>query len=290
MMQVLAAHGLTGEVVETAGPRDGTLCARRAVEARSEMVFACGGDGTVHEVLQGLVHTPGVLGVLPAGTANALARNLGLSLDPVAAVTQQMGFEARKVAVGEVCFQSSEQEGRYFTVMAGAGPDGALVYSMLAGSKVAMGRSAYYARAARLFVTRRFAAFRVRFREAGAEGWQERRAASVMGVRVSDLGGIFGRLTPGASLYHGGLRLVMVRPPGLVSLPAWFVLGHLGLHARNPWLEMVSVDEFECEAIHGGDRVHAQVDGEWMGTLPMKVRMVPDAVRLLMPYSGLSCD
>jgi YegS/Rv2252/BmrU family lipid kinase len=295
IMRVLAAHGLTGEMVETAGPGDGTACARRAVEAGSEMVFACGGDGTVHEVLQGLVHTPSVLGVLPVGTANALARNLGLSLDPVAAVTQQMGFEARKIAVGEVCFRGSEKDsfnsqGRYFTVMAGAGPDGVLVYSMLAGSKVMMGRSAYYARAARLFMTRRFAAFRVRYRETGSTSWQERKAASVMGVRVSDLGGIFGRLTPGASLEHGALRLVMVRPPGLVSLPAWFALGHLGLNARNPWLEMVQVDEFECEAISAGDRVHAQVDGEWMGTLPMKVRMVPDAVRLLMPYSGLSCD
>ena len=255
------------------------------------MVFACGGDGTVNEVLQGLVHTSGVLGVLPVGTANALARNLGLSLDPVAAVTQQMGFEARKIAVGEVCFSDSEHDReRYFTVMAGAGPDGALVYSMLAGSKALMGRSAYYARAARLFVTRRFAAFRVRYRETGSTSWQERKAASVMGVRVSDLGGIFGRLTPGASLDHGALRLVMVRPPGLVSLPVWFALGHLGLNARNPWVDMVSVDEFECEAINAGDRVHAQVDGEWMGTLPMKVRMVPDAVRLLMPYSGHSCD
>jgi diacylglycerol kinase family enzyme len=130
----------------------------------------------------------------------------------------------------------------------------------------------------------------VRYREAGVQGWQEQRVASVMGVRVSDLGGIFGRLTPGASLEHGALRLVMVRPPGLVSLPAWFALGHLDLNAKNPWLETVQVDEFECEAINAGDRVHAQVDGEWMGTLPMKVRMVPDAVRLLMPYSGLSCD
>jgi diacylglycerol kinase family enzyme len=294
MMRVLADHGLTGEMVETAGPRDGTACARRAIEAGSEVVFACGGDGTVHEVLQGLVHTPGVLGVLLVGTANALARNLGLSLDPVAAVTQQMGFEARKIAVGEICFQGYEpgslddERQRYFTVMAGAGPDGALVYSLLAGDKVAMGRSAYYAHAARLFLTRRFKPFRVRYRAAGGEGWQEIVAASVMGVRVADLGGAFGRLTPGASLHDETLRLLVVKPPGLVSLPAWFALGRLGLHARNPWLEMVVVDEFECEAMNG-DRVHAQVDGEWVGGLPIKVRMIQDAVRLLMPYSGLSC-
>jgi YegS/Rv2252/BmrU family lipid kinase len=294
LMRVLAGHGITGEMVETAGPKDGTECSRRAVEAGSEMVFACGGDGTVHEVLQGLVHTPGVLGVLPVGTANALARNLGLSLDPVAAVTQQMGFQARKIAVGEICFQDSEsgslddERRRYFTVMAGAGPDGALVYSLLAGDKAVMGRSAYYAHAARLFFTRRFRPFRVRYRVTGAAEWQEIVAASVMGVRVADLGGAFGRLTPGASLHDVTLRLVMVKPPGLVSLPAWFALGRLGLHARNPWLEMLAVEEFECKAING-DRVHAQVDGEWIGGLPLKVRMIPDAVSLLMPYSGLSC-
>lgn len=264
------------------------MCARSAVTAGTDTIFACGGDGTVHDVLQEMVHGPGTLGIVPLGTANALARNLGLSLDPVEAVRQQMNFAPMAIPLGEIRFparaSAGEQEPqRYFLVMAGAGPDGALVYSLLAGSKATLGRIAYYAHAARLFLTRRFPPFRVEYRLPGEDRFREHAAASVMAVRVGDLGGVFSRLAGGASLFDETLQLLVVKPPAILSLPAWFGLSHVGLSARNPWLHVLPVAEFRCSALGPrADRIHAQVDGEWMGELPFNVRLVRDAVRLLM--------
>ncbi len=76
--------------------------------------------------------TAAALGVVPLGTANVLARNLGLSLDPVKALQQQLSFAPRAISAGEARYATKDGEAkRYFTVMAGAGPDGALVYRRL---------------------------------------------------------------------------------------------------------------------------------------------------------------
>jgi hypothetical protein len=138
-----------------------------------------------------VVGTNANLGVVPMGTANALARNLGLSPDPLRAILQLAGASGAKIPVGQVEYSAgnvgSEPQSRYFAVLAGAGPDGALVYSLLAG-KAALGRTAYYAHAARLFMTRRFPPFRISYRLTGSDCWQEDRAVSAMCARVGDLG------------------------------------------------------------------------------------------------------
>jgi YegS/Rv2252/BmrU family lipid kinase len=275
---LLEQHGIAADAVETHAAGDAQRLAAEAVARGSDTVFACGGDGTVHEVLQALVGTEVALGVVPVGTANALARNLGLSMDPMQALAQQIDFKPQKIAVGEVrCGETGAA--RFFTVMAGAGPDGMLVYRLLAGQKSALGRWAYYGHAARLFCTQRFDAFRVTYRIAGSAEWRAVSAVSAMAVRVPDLGGVFGRLTPGASLLDDALRLVIVKPPAGLGLPLWFATSALGLHGLNPWLESVEVEEFQLE----GAGNHAQVDGEWLGRLPITVQLKQDALRLLMP-------
>jgi YegS/Rv2252/BmrU family lipid kinase len=289
LIQTLAEQGVSAEAIETTGPGTAGSIAALAAAEGSEIVFACGGDGTVHEVLQGLVGTTAALGIVPIGTANALARNLKISRDPIQAVKQQANANPTRIAVGQVCYGSDShtEQRRYFTVMAGAGPDGALVYSLLTGQKSAMGRIAYYAHAARLFLTRSFPPFRVTYRLRGSNTWQEERAVSVMAARIDDLGGIFSRLTPGSSLHADTLRLFLIRPPAPVSLPSWFVFGQLGLHRASPWLKTLDVEEFHCEPLHQGNPIHAQVDGEWIGTLPTSVSLVPAALSLLIPITHL---
>ncbi len=125
--------------VETTGPNKAAALAANAVCEGADVIFACGGDGTVHEVLQEVVGTDAALGVIPVGTANALARNLGLSPDPLRALSQLAGASIASIPVGQVEYSTvnggSELQSRYFTVLAGAGPDGALVYSLLAGKQ-----------------------------------------------------------------------------------------------------------------------------------------------------------
>ncbi|HEY5382371.1 MAG TPA: diacylglycerol kinase family protein [Acidobacteriaceae bacterium] len=278
---VLRNSGIEPEIIATHGPASAASQANQAVSAGATLIFACGGDGTLHDVIQGIATNLAVtVGILPLGSANALARHFGLSLDPAEAMRQQLEFTARLIPLGRVTCETAEGTcSRYFAVMAGAGPDGALVYRMLAAGKQRIGRSIYYLRAARLFAGSQFSPFRITLNNS-----VERRAVSAMTVRVGDLGGLFSPLIRGASPTDETLRLAITQPPSHLSLPAWFVMSWARLHRWNPYSQVLDVESFCCsEGLHR--RVHVQADGEWIGHTPMRVEIVPNALRLLMPTS-----
>ena len=275
---LLVKHGYAVAVVETTAA-EGSSCDLAAAAAReSALVLACGGDGTVHGVVQGLAGTETVLGIVPLGTANALARNLGLPLDPLAAVERLMVYTARRLPLGEITVGGRKQ---LFAVMAGCGPDGVLVDELAREGgirlKARFGRLAYYGHAARLFATRRWPEFQVRFREPNSDVWSSAKAAAVMVSRIPDLGGVFSGTTPRASLTDARLHVQVLRGPAWISMPAWMVCGRLGL--RNRWLRTVDAAEVECE----GAGVYAQADGEPVGRLPISLRIVENALSMLMP-------
>lgn len=286
MLRVCQEFGWAATIVET-GPEPGSAerLTRDAVHAGARLVIACGGDGTVHGVLQALAQTETALGVLPFGTANALARNLTLPLEPVSALHRLLGYRAHRIPLG---WAETGMGGRWFCVMAGAGPDGMLVQASVAGAaamsaaaKARFGRSAYYGRAARLLLTRRFEPFCVECRQ--QDRWHRHTAIGVMASRVPDLGGLFRGLTAGSRLHHGRLQVQLLRGPALLSLPSWMAAAHLRLSAWNPLVETVDVDELRCTALRGHALPHAQVDGEPAGELPLTLRVVPDALWLLCP-------
>jgi diacylglycerol kinase family enzyme len=104
-----------------------------------------------------------------------------------------------------------------------------------------------------------------------------------MAVRVRDMGGMFrGLASRQASISSPHLHLVMVRPPAWLSMPAWFVTGWLGMMRWNPWVSSLEVTEFSCDGA-SGNAVHCEADGEWLGRIPMRVSMVADGVKMLLP-------
>jgi diacylglycerol kinase (ATP) len=280
----LLDRGIQVEIIATHGPGTAGVQAADAVGHGADLIFACGGDGTLHEVIQGLAHHPSAtLGVIPLGSANALARHLGISFNPATAVRQQLDFTAHSIPLGRVtCETADGPRSRYFAVMAGAGPDGMLVYRMLAAGKQRLGRYIYYLRAARLFLGSRFSTFRVRATLHNG-GPFERDAVSAMAIRVGDLGGLFSPLARGASPTQDTLQLTLTGPPSHLALPAWFATGWTRTHRWNPYTQHLQIADFSCSAAE--PRVHVQADGEWIGTTPMHVEVVPNALRLLMPAS-----
>jgi diacylglycerol kinase (ATP) len=281
------AHALRGQGVEvqisptraagTAGEQASETCCQGF-----DTVFACGGDGTVHETIQGMAfHPQAALGVIPLGSANALARHLRLPLDPIRAALQQLDYQPQLIPLGKITFQTARgEDSRYFIVMAGAGPDGALVYNLLANGKLRLGRMMYYVRAAKLFCSHKFSSFTVTSATADRETTQL--AVSAMCVRVGDLGGVFSPLILGASVDHPYLTLSITKGPARISLPAWFAFSWARLHRWNRYVRTVDVNSFHCEAGNSAP-VQVQADGEWLGTTPMAVTLVSNALHLLMP-------
>lgn len=284
IVDALSSLGHRVELLATTAPGSAATQARDAVSGGAEIVFACGGDGTVHEVIQGLTcescAPTAVLGIIPLGSANALARNLRLSLDPLKAALQQIHGRPRTIPLGKVAYGGQT---RYFAVMAGAGPDGALVYSLLSARKSSLGRLAYYLHAARLFATSRFRAFEIEYTDAATGETYTRKAVGAMAVRVNDLGGLFSKLAGRqASIQDAHLRLLVLSPPATLSLPLWFVSGWLNLLRLNPFLRFADVTGFSCRP-GSGPAPHFQADGEWLGRIPIRVSMAPNALRLLVP-------
>jgi diacylglycerol kinase family enzyme len=294
----LRSRGLQVEAIATHGPGTaGAQAAAIATDSNVDILFACGGDGTIHDVLQGLVTESGhapmpALGIIPLGSANALARDLGLPLDPIAAALRQLDYLPRSVPVGKLEFLTAKGPAtRYFTVMAGAGPHAALVYPLRAAtpliSKRSLGRTAYYLRSLGLFLTeclptrRRFPTFLVECGNPASGTSCQIEAVSAIAVRVASLGGLFHPLATGGTLDSPSLRLIVVRPPAQLGLALWFGLSWLGLSHRNPFAETFDVASFRC--IPRALPPHLQADGEWLGKGELRISLVPDALRLLMP-------
>ena len=122
--------------METTEDDPGAGQARRAIAEGAQVVFVCGGDGTVRSCVEGVAGTGAALAVLPAGTGNLLATNLGLPDDPAAGVQVVLEAGRRRIDIGEV-------DGQAFAVMAGMGFDAALLDDASTTLKAKIGPVAY---------------------------------------------------------------------------------------------------------------------------------------------------
>ena len=121
---------------EVAKSRQAPQCARQAIADGADVLFVWGGDGTVQRCIDAVAGTGAVIAILPAGTANLLATNLGIPQDISAAVAIGLHGERRPLDTGTV-------NGEHFTVMAGAGLDALMIKDADAGLKDRFGRAAY---------------------------------------------------------------------------------------------------------------------------------------------------
>src|SRR5580692_5507233 len=129
---IIQSAGVRTELTVCRSSQEATDNARCAVAAGSDTVFACGGDGTIHDVIQGLAGTPVALAILPFGTANALAHDLGVPLRPSAAAQIAVDGKVRRIPLGRIESEgfNGKPSSRYFTVAAGIGVDAHLFYKL----------------------------------------------------------------------------------------------------------------------------------------------------------------
>lgn len=288
---IIQSAGVRTELTVCRSSHEATIHARFAVAGGSDTVVACGGDGTIHDVIQGLAGTPVALAILPFGTANALAHDLGIPLRPTAAARAAVSGIVRRIPLGQIEYQDFQGRSatRYFTVAAGVGVDAHLFYKLNRDLKKQAGMAAYYLKAWNLWATHRMRKFEVEYGN-GSGAKSQATLTELLAVRIRFFGNILRELVPGAHLDHPHLRAVMCRTDSRSAYLRYVAGALLGRRRNIDGIDLVSCSEIICQLpelarsdAHGNHRVYVEADGELLGRLPARMTMFPDALSLVVP-------
>jgi diacylglycerol kinase (ATP) len=290
ILNVLGDAGVEATLVRTQSSVDAAEQARQAIVNGCDTVFACGGDGTVHDVLQGMVGSQAALGVIPMGTANSLAHDLGLPGDPARAVRAALHAETQRIALGRVTLHGplGSPVTRYFTVAVGIGVDAHLFYKLHAATKQRLGMGAYYYKAWHLWCTYCMENFDVELSIAEGDKAFHSGVTEMLAVRIRNFGGVLQELAPGAALERDDLRVVTCHTSSRFSYLLYVIRGLLRANWSVRGVELAFAKTVRCTVPEiSGDappcKVYVEADGELLGTLPAEITMVPDALTILIP-------
>ena len=282
--QILRDSRIETQLLSTTCAGSATELARAAAKNGCGMLVVCGGDGTINEVVNGIAGTDAPLAVLPAGTANILAKELRIPWSIPAAARLIARGKLARIALGQAKWQQPSKDGpavpmaRYFLCVAGAGPDGSIVHGIDVARKIRIGILAYWLEGFRQFFTYPFPLFRI-------ESHENKLSASLIIVgRTRYYGGPF-QITTGASLFEEQFEIVAYtgrnRFRVLQCLPAIW----LGRLHRVPGIYFWKTAQLTCKPMDGNE-VFSQLDGESASVLPVEFRVVPDALTLVIPANS----
>ena len=269
IMDSLRGLGFEVDERETQGVGDAIRLARQAVELGCDVVCAIGGDGTVNETLNGLAGTEVPLAIVPTGTVNVLAMELGIPFEPPDAV--------RLLETGTVSWIDLGLAGdRHFGLMAGVGMDAAVVASISPVMKRAFKEAAFAMQGFANYLTREEPRIRVTTAEREVEGY-----FAVFG-NSSNYGGGFG-ITPLADMRDGLLDVCVLKDKSFLSTAWYWTAALLNAHIKHPKVEYFRTEHAEIATVEPGKEVLVQTDGEVAGRLPLTCQVVPRALRVIVP-------
>ena len=277
---VLAEADISAELVPTEAAGQAGELAVQAATRGADLIVACGGDGTLNEIVNGMTRDPRArrtpLAVLPAGTANVLAKELGIPWDlPRAAGLVRKGVPVR-ISLGMMTTaESSGSAERYFLSLAGAGPDGALVHSLNVSLKLKAGVLAYWLEGAKQLFKYNFPKFRAK-----TETGEFDATLAVIG-RTKHYGGPF-RITTGADLFGDEFEVVLFMSSSALRYLSYLPATWFGRLPELPDVRIVKTRQMSCVQLQD-ENVFTQVDGEPVGKLPATFEIVPDALTLVVP-------
>ncbi|MEM7224431.1 MAG: diacylglycerol kinase family protein [Pseudomonadota bacterium] len=270
-LKALEALGCPITLWPTAAPGHAESLARAVTLELADVVVAAGGDGTINEVVNGLLDAtryepPLPLAVLPLGTANVLAHELGLP--------RRAGQLARAIATGAIRpVGLGRVDQRYFLSMIGVGFDAQVVASVDLALKRRLGKAAYVIESVRQLISFRSPGYRLTIADTS------HRAASAIVTRGRFYGGRF-VCAPQASLFSPRFQLCRFTRSGpwnVIRYGALLVLGRL------PKAADFKIEGAERLTIEGPEGDPVQGDGDLIGRLPVTVELVPDALNLVVP-------
>ncbi len=282
---VLEKAGIAVRLAPTSEPGSARELAKAAASQADRLVLACGGDGTINEVLNGILPGEATLGILPGGTANVFAKELRLPHHPVAAALDLPRWKSRRIALGRMSWPNSEDgdgrdpaavNERYFLSLAGVGFDAYVISKSRPRLTMALGAVAYAMEAGRQALRYAFPPFVCR-----VDG-REYRATFAAVNRTKRYGGWL-RMAPTADIFQPRFSVCLFKSSNRLR---YFFYGAAILarqHLRLRDVELVETCKIVCDAEEAHPPVYFEVDGELAGTLPATCEIVPDALNILVP-------
>ena len=260
------------EAVPTTGPGSAGELARTCVAKGAATIYVAGGDGTVNEVVNGMVGSQTPLGVLPGGTANCLAVELGIGTNLLRAAGNAHTWKAQRIAVG-LCSRAAGPS-RYFVAMAGAGVDAQIVRDVDHRIKRKLGKVAYW-----------IAGFAASLRTLPelhvktAHG--ESKVSFALASRVRNYGGDL-EIAKSIRLSDPRFETVLFEGRFAIRYMKYLAGVLVNQHRGMSGVHVHLVDRLELRAANDSP-IYMQLDGEAFGELPVQLAIVPDALSILVP-------
>jgi diacylglycerol kinase (ATP) len=273
--EILGRQGHNVTVAPTTGPATAGEIARRHIERGADLILAAGGDGTINEVAEGMIHSRVPLGILPAGTANVMAMEMKMGGKLLHAAERVEHWTAHRIPVGHVTCDGGKVS-RHFLLMAGVGLDAHVVYHMSAALKAKIGKFAYWVAGWGLLGKELVQM------EAEIDG-RKRTCSFVLVSKVRNYGGDL-EIARQVTLFDDQFEAILFEGRSSFPYVKYFAGIAMKRLAGMKGVTVLRTDRVALSA-PGDSRAYIQVDGEYVGHLPAEIRVVPDALTLLVPPS-----
>ena len=272
VLETLRDNHVSVQPLPTTGPGSARELARECVIHGAKTVFVAGGDGTINEVVNGLAGSQTALGVLPGGTANCLAVELGIGTNLLKAAKQSKQWTSQRIHLG-LC-RPSKGSPRYFIAMAGAGVDAQIVREVDPQLKRPMGKVAYWV-AGLMSSFRELPELYVKTTEG------ESRVSFALASRVRNYGGDL-EIAKTIRLADPHFETVLFEGRFAVRYLKYLAGVLVNQHRGMSGVHVHQVDRMELRAVNGVP-IYLQLDGEECGQLPAQLEIVTSALSLFAP-------
>jgi len=276
--EVLRQAGHDTWLVPTQGPGTAGTIARRSIADGAELILAAGGDGTINEIAEGVAFSDVPLGILPAGTANVLANEMGLAANIEGAAACLGECVPTRISIGRLQCLNGTARTRLFLLMAGIGLDAKIVYNLSMPLKARFGKLAYWL-AGFSQLGRDLDEFEVL-----VEGRRVNCAFALVS-KVRNYGGDL-EIAQDTNLLEDRFEVVLFE-----GRSSFRYLKYLARVAVRKLAGVKGVTLMHATRICmpgvADRRIYIQADGEYAGHLPAHVELVPDALTLLIPEAYL---
>lgn len=264
--EVLGAQGIDLQLQSTRAPGDATILARRLVESECPLVVAYGGDGTINEIICGMAGSRVPLMIIPGGTANVLANEMGLPKNLRHCIQLLRTGSLRRISLGKAGT-------RHFAVMAGVGVDAGIVAAVSPALKRKIGQGAFWLAGFQQLGRYHFLPFEIQ-----VDGHSHFCTFAIIS-KSRWYAGRF-QLTPRASLFSDTFEICLFHNTNRWRYLTYLLYSSFSKH--ESLLDVTILQGKEIKAI-GTDQVMVQVDGELIGALPQEFKIQEDALTLVIP-------